>query len=84
MNEHKNCQALLGQISDYVDGELNPDLCTELERHLGNCENCRVVFDTLKKTIELYQVTNQTDPLPKGVKERLFYKLELQDFLKQE
>ncbi len=82
MNEHENCQALLGQISDYVDGELNQDLCTELERHLGHCENCRIVLDTLKKTIELYQVNAETESMPKGVKERLFYKLDLQDYLK--
>ena len=52
---HKNCQALLGSLSEYIDGELPADLCQEIEKHLEGCDNCRVVLNTTKRTIDLVQ-----------------------------
>ncbi|MEW6405933.1 MAG: zf-HC2 domain-containing protein [Chloroflexota bacterium] len=75
------CRELLGTISTYVDGSLQEDLCQELERHLAECENCRVVVDTMKKTISLYQTTAGGDVVPTGVRERLLKRLELEEFI---
>lgn len=79
--EEKNCTSLLAFLSDYVDGAVQEDLCREIERHLSECKDCRVVVDTLKKTVSLYHATSETD-LPAGVRERLFMRLNLEDFLK--
>jgi anti-sigma factor (TIGR02949 family) len=81
MNEKHNCHGLINSISDYVDGELAPELCAELERHLSECTNCRIVVDTLRKTIELYKDTTEAEPIPDEVRQRLFYRLHLEDFL---
>jgi predicted anti-sigma-YlaC factor YlaD len=78
--EEKNCKSLLGSLSDYVDGIAQEELCRELERHLADCENCRIVVDTLKKTVYLYQSDSETD-LPLAVRERLFKRLNLMDYL---
>lgn len=80
--EKKNCKSLLGSLSDYVDGEAQEDLCREIERHLTDCENCRIVVDTLKKTVFLYQATRASD-LPANVRERLFVRLDLEDYLQK-
>lgn len=82
MHNH-NCRDLLGRLSDYVDGELEAELCAQLEQHLADCENCRVVVDTLHKTVSLYQTTTAKSGVPQGVRERLFSRLELEDFLKK-
>lgn len=76
-----NCQRLLHELSDYVDGELDPDLCAELERHLAECSNCRIVVNTLKKTIELYHDAEPEDNLPMEVRQRLYLSLNMRDFL---
>ena len=78
--EEKKCKSLLGSLSDYVDGTAQEELCHELERHLADCENCRIVVDTLKKTVYLYQSNSETD-LPLAVRERLFKRLNLMDYL---
>jgi anti-sigma factor RsiW len=77
------CQQLLGSLSDYIDGELRAELCAELEQHIQECDNCRVVVNTLRKTIELYQQTNLPVELPGELRERLFFKLHLEDYLKE-
>jgi anti-sigma factor RsiW len=80
-HEHGKCHDLINSLSDYVDGSLNEALCVELERHLKGCNRCRVVIDTLKKTVELYHSTAEAPSLPEDVRQRLFVRLELDDFI---
>ncbi len=77
-----DCQQMLTQLNDYVDGELAPGLCIELETHMADCENCRVVLDTLGKTIYLVkQLDEEPDELPEDVEQRLFAILDLEEYL---
>lgn len=79
MHDHGHCREYLNQISDYVDGELSSEVCASLESHLKECENCRVVVNTLRKTIDLYHDTAENDALPLKVRSRLFARLNLED-----
>jgi anti-sigma factor RsiW len=80
-HKHKQgCRDLLASISDYADGSLEEGLCQELDRHLADCDDCQVVVDTLRKTIELYH-TEVTHAVPEDVKRRLFKRLDLDDLL---
>jgi anti-sigma factor RsiW len=84
MSEHENmrCKDLLGSLSDYVDGTLGDSLCQEIEAHIAECNNCRVVVDTLRKTIYLYQSSAaETADMPASVRERLYRTLNLEDYL---
>ena len=49
------CKELLLQISDYIDGTLQPKEHLELEKHLATCPRCRTFVNTLKTTISLCQ-----------------------------
>jgi anti-sigma factor (TIGR02949 family) len=80
-HNHQNCDELLGSLSAYIDGELSPELCHELEKHLADCDNCRVVLNTTKRTIDLVQDPVEKSDLPEDVRERLFKRLKLDDFL---
>jgi len=77
---HENCQALLGTLSEYIDGELPAELCKEIEKHLAGCDNCRVVLNTTKRTIDLVRVPVDED-VPADVRERLFKRLDLARYL---
>ncbi len=80
--KHENCHHLLNSLSGYVDHDLSPELCAEIERHLAGCENCRIVIDTLRMTIELYHETASDQSLSADVRQRLFARLDLDDFTK--
>jgi predicted anti-sigma-YlaC factor YlaD len=80
--DHESCRFLLSSLSDYVDGELGDELCAEIDRHLQSCENCRIVIDSLKKTVYLYHVTSMEPPMvPDDVRERLYTRLDLSEYL---
>lgn len=40
-------------LSEYLDGELMENLRIEMATHLDSCEDCRVLFVTTLKVIEL-------------------------------
>ncbi|OGO62826.1 MAG: hypothetical protein A2030_02975 [Chloroflexi bacterium RBG_19FT_COMBO_50_10] len=81
MSQKHDCQHLIGELSEYVDGELRGELCAELERHLSDCENCRIVVDTLRKTIYLVHASAESESVPDDVRERLYKCLDLKEFL---
>lgn len=80
-HEHGECSHLLDSLSDYIDGELDETLCREIEAHMAGCENCRVVVDTLAKTVELYHTAPPEELLPNDVRQRLYKRLRLDDLL---
>jgi predicted anti-sigma-YlaC factor YlaD len=82
MHRHEECRKLLTSLSDYVDGDLQNELCDEIELHMSECENCRIVVDTLRKTIFLYQSTSDPAAVPEDVRQRLYHRLDLDEFLK--
>lgn len=74
---------MLGSLSEYVDGELDEELCSALEHHLEDCEDCRIVVDTLRKTVYLYHETAAAENIPSDIRQRLYKSLNIQDFLEK-
>lgn len=74
------CRELLQDLNDYIDGELDVQLCQEIERHMAGCENCRIVVDTLRKTVLLYR-SLPSEPMPADVELRLYKCLKLEPFI---
>jgi anti-sigma factor RsiW len=61
---------VIREISSYLDEELSTSARTELELHLEHCEDCRLVVDTTRKTIQIF-CNAEPIPLPKEVSDRL-------------
>jgi predicted anti-sigma-YlaC factor YlaD len=81
-NDKSTCKSLLGLLSDYMDGELNEELCREIESHVAECQNCRIVVDTLRKTILLYhQSAEESVEIDEAFRQKLFRTLNLEDYL---
>lgn len=81
MSEHQHCRDLLQGFSLYIDGELDESLCIEIEKHIADCDDCRIMLDTLKKTIVLYRAKEEEVSLPSDVRNRLVKKFDLEDYL---
>jgi anti-sigma factor RsiW len=61
-----NCTDFLAKLTDYFDGQIDPDLLAEVKaQHLGTCHHCEVVVDTTRKTIDVYR-GNQTYDFPRS------------------
>jgi anti-sigma factor (TIGR02949 family) len=76
-HKQSQCRDLLGHLSDYIDGDLEAAICAQLEAHLAECPDCRVMVDTMRKTIILYR-SQAAAELPSDVKDRLYRVLKLE------
>lgn len=65
-----NCKNVVRELSSYLNGELDTRVMADLERHLNNCEDCRLVVDTTKKTVQIF-CNSEPVPLPADTRERL-------------
>jgi anti-sigma factor RsiW len=65
-----NCTDFLAKLTDYFDGQIDPDLLFEVKQHLGTCHHCEVVVDTTRKTIDIYRGQSAYD-FPEELSTRL-------------
>jgi anti-sigma factor RsiW len=49
------CTEFLAQMTDYFDGEVEPQLLEEIQSHLCECHHCEILVDTTRKTIRVYR-----------------------------
>ncbi len=66
----KKCQDYISELNDFIDGELDPQLCREIEQHIGECENCRIMVDSLQQTVKLCR-EGKTEELPAELEKKL-------------
>lgn len=65
-----NCNKAIKEICRYLDGELDEGLKSTLETHLAYCNHCNAVYDSTRKTIDLY-CDGKVFALPNEVHSRL-------------
>jgi anti-sigma factor (TIGR02949 family) len=69
------CKEFVDGISDFIDDDIAPDLRERLQKHISECPNCWVVYDTTKKTIQVFKGM-EAQPLPEDVRSRLVQAVE--------
>lgn len=47
------CRDVPMLFSRYLEGEIAPEVCAEMEQHLAGCPHCRGACETLKRTLAL-------------------------------
>lgn len=56
MAEHEHnekCREVFALLSRYIDVDLPPDVCREIEAHIAGCSPCVEFTESLKKTVEM-------------------------------
>jgi anti-sigma factor RsiW len=77
MSHKINCREILASLSEYIDAELDPSLCEEIEAHMAGCSPCVAFLNTLKKTVVLYRNCGEDREIPQQVS------IDLQRFLRE-
>ena len=69
------CRSLLAKLSDYLDGDLEQAICDRIEAHLSECDDCRLMVDTTRKTLVLYRSVGRVE-IPADTLDRLWETLQ--------
>lgn len=65
-----NCQNVIQELSNFIDGDLDTASKQELESHLKACDECRLVVDQTKRTVKIF-CDSEPIELPGEVRDRL-------------
>ena len=65
-----NCTEFLAKLTDYFDGQIDPELLAEVTGHLSICHHCEVVVSTTRQTIAIYR-SHETYEFPEELSQRL-------------
>jgi len=70
----ENCKKMFAQLSEYLDLELPPDTCREMEAHMAGCSPCTEFTQSLRKTVELcrrYGAQELPEPIAQNARQKL-------------
>jgi len=65
-----NCKNVVRELCNYLDGGLDSNLQQSIEIHLEHCEDCHLLVDTTKKTIQIF-CNSEPLPLSEDIRTRL-------------
>ena len=65
-----NCKSVISELSNYLDGELELGAKQQLEQHLVDCQECNLVVNQTKLTVDIF-CDSEPVALPPDVQTRL-------------
>jgi Putative zinc-finger len=70
-----NCEEVWREVSNYLDGDVDPTLRVALEEHVRGCKRCSAVLDGTRNLIQLYGDERMLE-IPLGFSQRLHRRLD--------
>jgi predicted anti-sigma-YlaC factor YlaD len=69
-----SCRQVREELTNYMEGDITPELRERVESHLAACSGCRVYYDNVRQVI---RILGETEPieLPAGFSQRLYSRL---------
>ena len=70
----EKCREVFSLLSEYLNLELPPEACQEIESHLAGCPPCIEFAESLRKTVEIcrgYQPRELPGPLEEKARQQL-------------
>ena len=72
------CRQVWKELTNYMDGDLMPEMRDRITHHLRECRHCTAIYDGTRNVVHLLSDERSID-LPKGFSERLFDRLMVQN-----
>ena len=69
------CEEVWREISNYLDGDVSPDLRAAIDEHVRGCKGCAAVLDGTRNVVQLYGDERMLE-VPLGFSHRLHRRLE--------
>ncbi len=69
-----NCEHVWSEVSNYLDGDVGPELRAAIEEHLRDCRHCTAVVDGARNVIQLYGDERLLE-VPSGFSQRMEQRL---------
>ena len=71
------CRQVWKELSNYMEGDLMPEMRNRITRHLTGCRHCTAIYDGTRNVVHLLSDERSIE-LPQGFSGRLFDRLMVQ------
>lgn len=65
------CKDVVENIMDYIDKELDMETLRELEKHTGECPECKAFVDTYRKMLDVAGKLSEKPSVTPEIRNRL-------------
>ena len=69
-----DCGRIIALLSEYLDGEVQPEMRPRVEAHLANCRRCSLIYSTTRRTLNIVTESG-TFAIPVSARNRLHARL---------
>jgi anti-sigma factor RsiW len=69
-----NCNQVIAELANYLDDQIAAEIRRELDVHLAECQTCRALFDSTRKTITIVTESRSFE-LPESVSARILERI---------
>ena|SRR5215469_9567959 len=69
-----DCQHVRRELSNYLEGDLTPELRLQIDNHLAGCSHCTAVHDGMRNVVQLLG-DDRLIEVPEGFGKRLYQRL---------
>lgn len=69
------CEEVWREVSNYLEGDVSPDLRAAIDEHVRGCKHCTAVLDGTRNVVQLYGDERMLE-VPLGFSHRLHRRLE--------
>lgn len=80
MTEMLDCDAVMRQLWDYLDGELSPEREEAIRAHLAMCQRCYPQYDFERGFLTSLAASRREHSRPQAVKARVLAALRAEGF----
>ena len=70
-----SCIEVWREISNYIDGDISPELRERMEAHLAHCAHCSAVLGGTRNVVALI-ADGRLFRMPEGLNKRLYNKIQ--------
>jgi anti-sigma factor RsiW len=65
-----SCKTVIANLTNYLDGDIAPEMRQKIEKHLRRCHRCTAVYDSTRKMLVITG-DERVFEIPAGYSERL-------------
>ena len=65
-----SCKTVIANLTNYLDGDIAPEMRQKIEKHLRRCHRCTAVYDSTRKMLVITG-DERIFEIPAGFGERL-------------
>ncbi len=75
--KHSHSKKELKKICNQFGKDINSEVCNEVKKSLENCPDCRIQFDSIKKVVNIYKISENNQKSPDDISKKLLKLLNL-------